>query len=69
MRKVERAQKTSGAAVPADTGLKPENSDRTQFNSRAVDDILDKISASGLKSLTAEERTVLENARKKMTRP
>ena len=59
----------SGAAVEADSGVKPENSDRAQFNSRAVDDILDKISASGLKSLTAEERTVLENARKKMTRP
>jgi len=34
-----------------------------------VDAILDKISARGIKSLTARERAVLEAARKKMTRP
>jgi hypothetical protein len=33
-----------------------------------VDPILDKISAHGIQSLTAREREVLENARKKMTR-
>jgi hypothetical protein len=33
-----------------------------------VDAVLDKISAQGIKSLTAEERAILEAARKKMSR-
>ncbi len=39
------------------------------FLASEVDPILDKISAHGIESLTAREREVLENARKKMTRP
>jgi membrane associated rhomboid family serine protease len=38
------------------------------FLTEEVDPILDKISAHGIKSLTAREREILESARKKMTR-
>lgn len=38
------------------------------FMSREVDPILDKISAQGIHSLTAEERRVLEKARERMAR-
>jgi membrane associated rhomboid family serine protease len=46
----------------------PEDPDSTQFTTREVDAILDKISAKGIKSLTNEERAILEAARKKMSR-
>ncbi|MEI9863580.1 MAG: rhomboid family intramembrane serine protease [Limisphaerales bacterium] len=39
-----------------------------EFLQQQVDPILDKISAQGIQSLTAREREILENARKKMTR-
>ena len=39
-----------------------------QFTASEVDAVLDKISASGIKSLTAKERAILESARKKMSR-
>jgi hypothetical protein len=38
-----------------------------EFLSGEVDPILDKISAHGIHSLTAQERETLERARKKMT--
>ena len=55
------------AATQVETEL--ENPDSTKFTTREVDAVLDKISAKGIKSLTAEERAVLEAARKKMIRP
>ncbi|HEV2691770.1 MAG TPA: DUF6576 domain-containing protein, partial [Verrucomicrobiae bacterium] len=39
------------------------------FLQNQVDAILDKITASGMKSLTKREREILESARKKMTKP
>ena len=40
-----------------------------EFIQRAVDPILEKISRHGIQSLTPRERRILEQARKKMTRP
>jgi membrane associated rhomboid family serine protease len=45
-----------------------EMKDDTAFLQNQVDAILDKITASGIKSLTTREREILESARKKMTR-
>jgi hypothetical protein len=39
-----------------------------EFLSKAVDPILDKISAHGIQSLTERERRILETAREKMVR-
>ena len=47
----------------ADEDLPPE-----EFLSKAVDPILDKISAHGIQSLTERERRILETAREKMVR-
>ncbi len=47
----------------ADEDLPPE-----EFLSKAVDPILDKISAQGIQSLTERERRILETAREKMVR-
>jgi membrane associated rhomboid family serine protease len=57
-------------SAPADriTHAEPDEADGTQFTAREVDAILDKINASGIKSLTAKERAVLETARKKISR-
>jgi len=51
----------SAADKPAD------DSDTDEFLKSEVDPILEKISAHGIHSLTAREREILENARKKMT--
>jgi len=51
-----------GPRVP-DEDLPPE-----EFLSKAVDPILDKISAHGIQSLTERERRILETAREKMVR-
>ena len=55
----------SGAnnSAPRDEDLPPE-----EFLSKAVDPILDKISAHGIQSLTERERRILETAREKMVR-
>ena len=45
----------------------PEDLDTDEFLKSEVDPILEKISAHGIHSLTAREREILENARKKMT--
>src|ERR1035437_4901212 len=47
----------------ADEDLPPD-----EFLSKAVDPILDKISAQGIQSLTERERKILETAREKMVR-
>jgi hypothetical protein len=44
-----------------------EDLDTDEFLKSEVDPILEKISAHGIHSLTAREREILENARKKMT--
>jgi hypothetical protein len=41
----------------------------SEYISRKVDPILDKISARGIGSLTTEERRILEEARRKMGKP
>jgi membrane associated rhomboid family serine protease len=46
----------------------PEEFSTTDFISREVDPILEKISAHGIHSLTERERKILDDARKKMTR-
>jgi len=48
--------------------MKVEELSTGDFLESEVDPILDKISAHGIKSLTARERAILESARKKMTR-
>jgi membrane associated rhomboid family serine protease len=45
-----------------------EASGETDFLKDEVDAVLDKISAQGIQSLTARERSILESARKKMSR-
>ena len=53
-------------------GQKPRGGDEDlppdEFLSKAVDPILDKISAHGIQSLTERERRILETARQKMVR-
>ena len=51
------------AKARVDEDLPPE-----EFLSKAVDPILDKISAHGIQSLTERERKILETAREKMAR-
>jgi membrane associated rhomboid family serine protease len=46
----------------------PESKNKTEFLSKEVDAILEKISAQGIHSLTAAERRTLEKAREKMDR-
>lgn len=53
----EKYEDTAGDTTPGTDFLKDE-----------VDAILDKISAHGIQSLTANERSILESARKKMSR-
>jgi membrane associated rhomboid family serine protease len=50
-------------SIARDEDLAPE-----EFVSRAVDPILDKISAHGIQSLTDRERRILETARQKMVK-
>ena len=51
------------SSARVDEDLPPE-----EFLSKAVDPILDKISAHGIQSLTERERRILETAREKMVR-
>ncbi len=53
----------SQSNMPAEEDLPPD-----EFLSKAVDPILDKISAHGIQSLTERERRILETARQKMVR-
>ena len=56
-----------GALWHSAAGKPDEDLPADEFLSSKVDPILDKISAHGIHSLTAREREILENARKKMT--
>jgi len=56
------------AASPRPPRQMVETEPENEFVVDEVDPILDKISAHGIQSLTAREREILENARKKMTR-
>jgi predicted DNA binding protein len=51
------------SSARADMDLPPE-----EFLSKAVDPILDKISAHGIQSLTERERRILQTAREKMVK-
>ena len=57
----------SRAAAAGEAGEKSESGDTTEFTTREVDAILDKMSAG--KKLTVKERAILESASKKMNRP
>ena len=68
VRPLVRAPHRAGAlwgqgSARVDEDLPPE-----EFLSKAVDPILDKISAHGIQSLTERERKILETAREKMVR-
>jgi membrane associated rhomboid family serine protease len=64
----ELAAKRAGKTVWRSSTNEPEgNLPADEFLSGEVDPILDKISAHGIHSLTAQERETLERARKKMT--
>ena len=67
-RELETALKKTARQLQARSAGAAEPS-ADEFISKEVDPILDKISASGLHSLTDRERRILEAARKKMVRP
>ncbi len=48
--------------------VEPGEEPETDFMKDEVDAVLDKISAQGIQSLNARERSILESARKKMSR-
>ena len=50
-------------AIPPDEDLSPD-----EYLQKEVDPILDKISASGIQSLTQREREILEKARSRMNK-
>lgn len=64
--RIHSAQKSAGP--PSRTPPAAEMEGDEDFLAREVDPILDKISASGIQSLTERERRVLEQARAKMTK-
>jgi membrane associated rhomboid family serine protease len=59
---------SNSSAWPTKTARSTEQEDDEDFLSKEVDPILDKISASGIQSLTERERRILEQARAKMAR-
>ena len=65
----EYASKRAGKSAfwHSAAGKPNEDLDTDDFLKSEVDPILEKISAHGIHSLTAREREILENARKKMT--
>jgi hypothetical protein len=70
---VRQAARQASTAYGYDTPARepepaPETKSKTEFLSKEVDAILEKISAQGIHSLTAAERRTLEKAREKMDR-
>lgn len=59
----------AGRRVTYEFDSTAEKAEPAPFSVQEVDAVLDKISASGIKSLTAKERAILESARKKMSGP
>ena len=66
-REVAAKRAGKGAFWHSPAAKSNEDLDTDEFLKSEVDPILEKISAHGIHSLTAREREILENARKKMT--
>jgi hypothetical protein len=62
------AKKPAVWGSDAGTAVQEEELPPDEFISKAVDPILDKISAKGIHSLTERERKILEKARSKMSK-
>ena len=67
-RPLVHAQRRTSALWGQKPGGVDEDLPADEFLSKAVDPILDKISAHGIQSLTERERRILETAREKMVR-
>jgi membrane associated rhomboid family serine protease len=68
IRPLVKVPRRSSAAWGQNQGGVEEDLPPDEFLSKAVDPILDKISAHGIQSLTERERRILETAREKMVR-
>ena len=68
VRPLVHAQRRTSAPWGQKQGGVDEDLPPDEFLSKAVDPILDKISAHGIQSLTERERLILETAREKMVR-
>jgi membrane associated rhomboid family serine protease len=68
VRPLVHAQRRTSAPWGLKQGGVDEDLPPDEFLSKAVDPILDKISAHGIQSLTERERRILETAREKMVR-
>jgi membrane associated rhomboid family serine protease len=68
VRPLVHAQRRASAPWGQKQGGVDEDLPPDEFLSKAVDPILDKISAHGIQSLTERERRILETAREKMVR-
>jgi len=68
VRPLVHAQRRTSAPWGQKQGGVDEDLPPDEFLSKAVDPILDKISAQGIQSLTERERRILETAREKMVR-
>jgi membrane associated rhomboid family serine protease len=68
VRPLVHAQRRVAAPWAQKVGAVDEDLPPDEFLSKAVDPILDKISAHGIQSLTERERRILETARQKMVR-
>jgi hypothetical protein len=66
LRPLVKAPLRGSAQWGQDTARGEEDMPPEEFLSKAVDPILDKISAHGIQSLTERERRILETAREKM---
>ena len=67
-RELVSAHSPKRARWPRAQNISDEELPPSEFISREVDPILDKISAHGIQSLTDHERKILEAARKKMSK-
>jgi len=68
VRPLVHAQRRTSAPLGQKQGGVDEDLPPDEFLSKAVDPILDKISAHGIQSLTERERRILQTAREKMDR-
>ena len=62
-RRVGKKSAWGSGPIPPDEDLSP-----SEYLQKEVDPILDKISASGIQSLTQREREILEKARSRMNK-
>jgi membrane associated rhomboid family serine protease len=68
LRPLVKVPRRTSASWAQDQARSDEDLPADEFLSKAVDPILDKISAHGIQSLTERERRILETAREKMVR-